>query len=765
MAATNIVNGGEILNPTSSKKMDDTQKNIQCKVDGDIHMMKRKETKPVYTPEIDITWLVLMGLAGALRLHNLAKPTSVVFDEVHFGRYTSYFMQNKFFFDVHPPFGKLLYALAGYIAGFDGTFEFNEIGQEIPLDQMQYVYYLRLLPTAFSILLVPVVYEIILEVGCSYWCAVFGGLLVCFENVLVVQSKFILLDSMMLFFIAASVCLYIKFLKEYRRAFETSWWLYLLSLGFCLASAASTKYNGFLTFLLIGGIATYELWVLISDRATTAISLTYHFLARVLCLVVLPIIFYILQFYIMLQILYKSGPHDNIMSSAFQRTLEGGLETITKNQAGVIAYGSQITLRSTHSKQCWLHSHAELYPIKYPDGRGSSAQQQVTCYSFKDINNWWIVKHPENDDLFTSFPPKYVKNGDVIHLVHGTTGRGLSSHDVAAPLNPQLMEVSGYIDHNVSMDAQLGWRIEIINADATNLWKAIDSQVRLIHVNQSAAIKVSGEILPEWGFNQFEIGTDRMINTQESIFNVEEHNQNITLPEGMTEDAAKNILATQENTAAVLTEMPFFDKFWEIQMRMLKANVEIIQDHAFASRPTDWPIMKRGVAYWMDATSNKQIFCMGNPFIWWCASISLFIYIGLFIFYLLRRRRLVYDLSPDEWNGYMIVCYLMVGGYFINFLPFFPMERTLFTHHYLTSLLFKLILIPILADHMHQVVFGEFPILQTVFKLSCAVYTIAVIWCYNYFSVFTYGVNALSAAEIEQKKWFSTWDFLAHPGT
>lgn len=52
------------------------------------------------------------------------------------------------------------------------------------------------------------------------------------------------------------------------------------------------------------------------------------------------------------------------------------------------------------------------------------------------------------------------------------------------------MEVSGYIDHNVSMDSQLGWRLEIINPDESNLWKAIDSQIRLIHVNTSASMKV-----------------------------------------------------------------------------------------------------------------------------------------------------------------------------------------------------------------------------------------------------------------------------------
>ena len=66
-----------------------------------------------------------------------------------------------------------------------------------------------------------------------------------------------------------------------------------------------------------------------------------------------------------------------------QASLEGGLSSIIKGQPLIVAHGSQITLRHTHGRTCWMHSHEHVYPVRYSDGRGSSHQQQVSCYGYK----------------------------------------------------------------------------------------------------------------------------------------------------------------------------------------------------------------------------------------------------------------------------------------------------------------------------------------------------------------------------------------------
>ena len=133
------------------------------------------------------------------------------------------------------------------------------------------------------------------------------------------------------------------------------------------------------------------------------------------------------------------------------------MSSIVRGQPLEVVHGSQVTLRHTHGSPCWLHSHGINYPVKYPDKRGSSHQQQVTCYIAKDINNWWIVKRPNRfvptfiefpsnftadchfsyrTDLAVSAPLDRISHGEEVQLVHGITGRNLNSHNVAAPSSP-----------------------------------------------------------------------------------------------------------------------------------------------------------------------------------------------------------------------------------------------------------------------------------------------------------------------------------------
>lgn len=90
----------------------------------------------------------------------------------------------------------------------------------------------------------------------------------------------------------------------------------------------------------------------------------------------------------------------------------------------MVRYGSHVSLKSTDAL-CWLHSHPHLYPLKYPDDRGSSYQQQVTCYEFTDINNMWEIRRPVGPGgVSESHDP--VRNRDLVELVHVNTSKILN---------------------------------------------------------------------------------------------------------------------------------------------------------------------------------------------------------------------------------------------------------------------------------------------------------------------------------------------------
>lgn len=338
--------------------------------------------------------------------------------------------------------------------------------------------------------------------------------------------------------------------------------------------------------------------------------------------------------------------------------------------------------------------------FRYSDGRGSSHQQQVSCYSFKDVNNWWIIKRPEREELAVTEPIDTIKHGDTIQLVHGMTHRALNSHDVAAPVSPHNQEVSCYIDYNISMPSENLWKVDIINKDTHgDVWHTINSQVRLIHLNTSQALRYTGKQYPDWGFHQIEVSTDRNINQVDTVWNVEEHRYTVNDKDKSTIETE---LVQHELIPEGKTALSFWEKFMEVQFKMLLTSQENVKNHNFASDPIEWPFLTRGIAYYIAKDSNKQVHLMGNIVVWYTASLGVFLYSALLVFYLLRRRRQCFDIAEAEFRSFCEAGEVLLTGYFLHYIPYFFYDRTLFVHHYLPAYLFKIMLTAFLVSHLYS---------------------------------------------------------------
>jgi hypothetical protein len=60
----------------------------------------------------------LNAAALATWLAQLPNPAGVVFDESHFGGFTENYLNRRYFFDIHPPLGKLTMSLYAHLRGY-----------------------------------------------------------------------------------------------------------------------------------------------------------------------------------------------------------------------------------------------------------------------------------------------------------------------------------------------------------------------------------------------------------------------------------------------------------------------------------------------------------------------------------------------------------------------------------------------------------------------------------------------------------------------
>ncbi|KAI1780019.1 glycosyltransferase family 39 protein [Hypoxylon cercidicola] len=630
-----------------------------------------------------IAFIIITILAFISRFWGISHPNEVVFDEVHFGKFASYYLERTYFFDVHPPFGKLLFALMGWLVGYDGHFHFENIGDSYIANKVPYVAF-RAMPALLGSLTVSVTFLIMWESGYSLPACIVAASLVLLDNAHIGQTRLILLDATLVLAMACSLLCYIKFYKMRHDPFSRKWWKWLILTGFALSCDISTKYVGTFAFVTIGSAVIIDLWDLLDiKRPGGALNLrdfSYHFAARAVGLIVIPFLFYLFWFQVHFAILTRSGPGDDFMTPEFQETLS---DNVMLANAINIDYYDTITIRHKETK-AYLHSHETKYPLRYDDGRVSSQGQQVTGYPYNDTNNYWQIL-PVNDDHQMG---RHVKNHELVRLRHLVTDTILLSHDVASPYYPTNQEFTTVplADAYGSRSADTLFEVRIEHGKANQEFKSISSHFKFIHNPSKVAMWTHTKPLPEWGHKQQEINGNKQIAPSSNVWIVED------IPSVPADSPRRQREERQVKT------LPFLRKWFELQRSMFWHNNQLTSSHPYASQPYQWPFLLRGVSFWTQNDTRQQIYFLGNPIGWWIASSLIAVYAGIIGADQVSLRRGIDALDHRTRSR----LYNSTGFFFLawatHYFPFYLMGRQLFLHHYLPAHLASCLIVGALLE-------------------------------------------------------------------
>ncbi|KXS10626.1 glycosyltransferase family 39 protein, partial [Gonapodya prolifera JEL478] len=679
---------------------------------------------------------LLTFLAFLTRMWAISWADFVVWDEAHFGKFASHYIQRQFYFDVHPPLGKILLGFSGVIAGYNGTWDFPS-SQTYPRELNYGI--MRVFCATFGALMVPLAWYTALEMRMGKRAAFLAAVMVLWDTSYIAITKFILLDSMLLFFTVLSVYCFCCFRNEEERAFTESWWYWLAMTGLSLGCVLSVKWFGLFTIAVVGLATVEDLWRLLGDVRLPVSKYLMHWGARIACLIVLPMVVYMFSFKMHFFILNRSGTGDAQMSSLFQ----AGLEGIDFDQNPLeVAYGSRVTIKNNGPGGGLLHSHVQ----KYPKG---SEQQQVTCYGHKDSNNDWIigqnwnlVKKSEMDAGIV-----YLHDGDVIRLIHDQTSKNLHSHNHKAPITKRDNEVSCYGGKDVG-DTNDNWRIEVVSDTYRGVKgrvHALTTTFRIRHVNSGCLLKSHAVTLPEWGFKQAETTCDKSgrENSRNVLWNVERH-YNEKLPPGPRSAFRSS----------------FFRDFIDLNVAMWTGNNALTPDpdkepDAIVSTPPQWPLASVGLRMCGWADDKVKFFLLGNPIVWWGGAFSLVAFMVITGVYALLWQRGLITPSRREVREYMFAgLQISFLGWIFHYCTIYLMGRVTYLHHYFPALYFAILQSAFIFDHVSRR-WLRHQILQDVAFVACT----AIVWMVGWhFKDFAFGMQG-PAKNWASRQWLKSWKF------
>lgn len=242
-----------------------------------------------------LIWILVL-LAVVTRVAVLWYPQQVVFDEVHFGKFvTAYCCTGERFFDIHPPHAKLLIAGVAYLGGYRGDFDFEHIG-EIYSDVS--VVALRMLPALMGAAIPLLAFILLRQLGVSDTTAFVAGLFLVFDNALIVQSRLISLDAIL---ISATFGALVLLLAGNKSSDRTKQTIFLAGAGALAGLAIGVKLTGLAALAIIGVYVLRQLFV---DRRRSL------WLQHGLLIVAMAAVVYIGGWYLHFNLLDKAGDGD-----------------------------------------------------------------------------------------------------------------------------------------------------------------------------------------------------------------------------------------------------------------------------------------------------------------------------------------------------------------------------------------------------------------------------------------------------------------------
>ncbi|POS79125.1 dolichyl-phosphate-mannose-protein mannosyltransferase [Diaporthe helianthi] len=680
--------------------------------------------------EFLIAPLIFTALAFFTRLYNIGLSNIVTWDEAHFGKFGSHYLKHEYYFDVHPPLGKLLVGLSGYLAGYNGSFEFKS-GETYPED-VNYTF-MRQFNAFFGAICVPMAYWTAKELNLKRPAVWLVTLMVLCENSYTTISRFILLDSMLLCGTVATTLCWAKFHRLQDKSFEPEWFFWLFMTGFSIGCVTSVKLVGLFVTALVGLYTAEDLWNKFGNIRMPYTELGAHLAARVVGLIILPFLIYMLSFAVHFAVLTDSGPGDAQMSSLFQANLRG--TEVGQNSPLEVAYGSRATIKNMGYGGGLLHSHVQTYP----DGSG---QQQITCYHHKDANNdWFFYPNRRDQDYDEKEEPRFIGDGETIRLIHAQTGRNLHSHELPAPVTKADKEVSCYGNLTIGDDKD-HWKVEVVRDVASrdrSKVRTLTTAFRLKHEVLGCYLRAGNVNLPQWGFRQIEVTCTKENNPRDTYthWNVEAH-WNDKLPPAEPGQY----------------KSPFIHDFIHLNVAMMTSNNALVPDpdkqDDLASQWWQWPILNVGLRMcgWDDHI--VKYFLLGNPFVYWGSTLSIGLIGAVVLWYLVRWQRGIEELSQPDIDQIHYAGLYPLAGWFLHYLPFVIMARVTYVHHYYPALYFAILTTGFLVDWLTR---NRNQILQAVLYGGLYAVTIGL---YVYFMPICWGMTGPNK-NYSYMKWFDSW--------